>query len=161
MPYPILLYLKRRLLVEALAQLRMNHPNIQQSSEYQQFRARIESTARSVLVYEDAQQQEAARQHIDFDKVVEYAHEHKEAALAKLALPDGTSATFAQRHEMDDRALLVGLMRWFKLDFFKWCNKPQCDNPACRAPPGRMEGAGMVEPSLEEKNIGECYVVRT
>jgi hypothetical protein len=60
---------------------------------------------------------------------------------------------------LEETALLVGLMRWFKLDFFKWCNKPRCEDPACDAPPHKMDALGAAEPTPEEKNIGELILL--
>jgi hypothetical protein len=161
-PYPVVLYIKRVLLDRALKQLRNHSQKGAPSREQQQFGSRIESTARAVLVYEDPRQQEVARRHIDFDKVRAYAEEHLAAILPPLdgdttnQQPAEAGDLTAERRILEDKALLVALMRWFKLDFFKWCNKPACDNAACRAPPGRMDGVGMVEPSAEEKSVGEC-----
>ena len=197
---PITLYLKRKLLTAALDQLRTSttttttttsNPNAHR--EAQQFCSRIDSTARNILVYEDEQQQEAARQHIDFDKVLEYAEDflvksnahpissnqqesfinniNNNSAIAHSNSDSNSTSTVVTTAlelsrnagvpipkgvaALEERALLSGLMRWFKVDFFKWCNKPRCDNPNCNAPPGKMEGVGTVEPSTEEKQIGK------
>lgn len=45
-----------------------------------------------------------------------------------------------------DVAFMHGLLRWFKCDFFKWCNKPGCENVYCSAVPdvnpSNMESVG-------------------
>jgi len=165
---PIILYLRRQLLELAHQQLRRfperSNGSNARSREYQEFKARVESGARTVLVYEDPAQQEAARQHIDYARVYEYAMQHLGVTELPPAIPEDATPTApyvpyrSEVRELEERALLVGLMRWFKVDFFKWCNKPACDNPACNAPPGRMDGVGTVEPSPEERGVGKFAI---
>ena len=155
---PILLYWRRQLLQAALAQHSPFVASYRQSQEYQHFRHRLDATAQTVQVYESPQQQDVARQHMDYAKIFEYAQEY----MAKNTLPTAPAEPpiaevdyAAAVQGLEEKALLVGLMRWFKLDFFKWCSKPRCANPACDAPPGHMEGTGAVPPSQEEKSIGK------
>lgn len=54
----------------------------------------------------------------------------------------------------EDEAVLRGLLRWFKHDFFKWCNKPDCTNINCSFKATRMEGIGGRAPTEHEKEIG-------
>lgn len=185
---PIMLYQRRQLFDCALDQMRSSAPrgqSVQTSQGYRQFKARVESGARTVMVYEDPAQQAAAKQHIDYAKVYEYALAHlgisapttagtTEGAAVDVVVPvpvpaSGVSALGAPLSALppfskevavlEEKALLVGLMRWFKLDFFKWCNKPACDNSLCGAAPGRMDGVGAVEPSPEEKSVGTCVLL--
>lgn len=159
--YPVVLYLKRQLLDRALAQLRSRPSSSGRSQEQHQqqlqhFQSRLASTARAVMVYEDPKQQAVALQHIDFERVRAYSEEHLAGSLAQAtdARTQEPLSLTEERRVLEDKALLAGLMRWFKCDFFRWCNKPQCDNPLCGASPGRMDGIGAAEPSAEEKSVG-------
>jgi hypothetical protein len=50
----------------------------------------------------------------------------------------------------EDVSFLHGLLKWFKRDFFKWCNKPECATPQCGGKGPSIEGMGAVQSS------GEC-----
>ena len=112
----------------------------------QDLQARIQSGMKTVLAYEEEAQQEAARAAIDFDKVREGAQ------------------NFQREHEgcAEDVAFIMGLLTWFKGGFFKWVNKPPCDNAQCPAKTnpdevkGSMEGRGAVPPSPEEVAVGSA-----
>ena len=42
-----------------------------------------------------------------------------------------------------------GLMKWFKCDFFTWCNKPECVTPQCGGKGEDMHSGVGVQPSGE------------
>ena len=110
---------------------------------------RLSSGAKSVMVYEEKTQQRVARKVIDFCKIRLYGQEYRERH------PD--------QHE--DIAFLQALLRWFKGEFFTWCNKPPCLNPQCPTnikrpaaegpPPAQnLKGKGVCEPNAIEKSAG-------
>ena len=47
----------------------------------------------------------------------------------------------------DDVAFMHGLLKWFKCDFFKWCNKPDCPTPLCGGKGVQMDSRGGVQAS--------------
>ncbi|CAM9368889.1 unnamed protein product [Chrysoparadoxa australica] len=48
----------------------------------------------------------------------------------------------------DEESTTRLLLKWFKKDFFEWCDAPSCGS--CGAKPGRMKAVGSSQPSLEE-----------
>ena len=163
MPDPIRLYSIRKLLDSAIEEQQiLSHS----SSDYRNMESRINSGIQTVLVYEDPHQLHNARQAIDYDRIRTYALAHQESEAAE------------GRRVADDELLIRGLLLWFKRDFFKWCYKPQCDNPSCPtaplsgdgdvralAVPHHMETTGVSAPSEEERINGwagrtELYVCK-
>jgi hypothetical protein len=115
-----------------------------QSNEYLEnsgLFARLKSGCDIVKVFEDKHQQDAARGVIDMAKIMGYAEEYRKE---NETIRPGEDVCFMQ-----------GLMKWFKLDFFKWCNKPPCE--VCRAmgdaapPRAGMDAIGMAEPTADER----------
>jgi hypothetical protein len=137
---PIALFIRKQMYGMALKQQQASlSPQLVQnlSSAAAQFKGRLNSGVQTVMAYEDPQQKQAALESIDFKRVRQYADEYADE--------HPTSAK--------DVAFIHGLLRWFKADFFKWCNKPECSNAFCGARPGSMDSVGMAEPSPEERNL--------
>jgi hypothetical protein len=99
---------------------------------------RIRSGYQTVEIYELLDQQMAAREAIDFPKVYQYAIEFKESCM--------------DRSISEDICVLKGLTKWFKKDFFRWCNKPKCEN--CNSTQKDIESLGMAQPTLDEQRNG-------
>jgi hypothetical protein len=83
-----------------------------------------------------------ALQSINFQSIHQYAIEYITNNMTSII----------QVHE--DEAILRGLLRWFKHDFFKWCNKPDCSNVNCSFKATKMEGIGGRAPTDYERTIG-------
>ncbi len=152
---PLYLHLKRILLNNAIL-AQQNSRNSRQFHGLESFRARVESGAKTVRVYENPEQQYSARQCIDFAKVHQYLTELKEAQQLQLqqAAETSTSSPPAAALRSDEELVVVALMRWFKCDHFKWCNKPKCATPACVELGSGMDGSGVTEPSATEREVG-------
>ena len=143
---PIKLFLIRNLFNQSL-QLQRNLNNVpKEDQQLRSLEARINSNLKSVLIYEDYYQQKAAREVIDYQKIKEYSMEYK-----------------IQQHETiaDDIVFVQGLLKWFKVDFFKWCDKPNCGNLDCevtlnpsKAQAQAMEAIGVESPNEDEKING-------
>jgi len=133
LPSPLLLCLKRLAFNNALDQLRDWHTRGECNPErleylegkIEKFRSRIEKSADQVMLYEDAEQQQIARQYVDYDRVLEYAEEFCGMEVATM------TSTAKELQVIHEKSVFMGLMRWFKHDFFEWCNKPGCCNHSC------------------------------
>lgn len=85
-------------------------------------------------VYEDVELQAYARSKIDMALVQQHA---------------GQSRTGRWQDAADDVAFVLGLLKWFKRDFFSWTNKPKCDRCGIAGP--RVESIGMTGPNAAEE----------
>lgn len=97
--------------------------------------------------YEDAALQKLARSVIDYELVNYYAQEF---------LEKNNDSQSSKKEE--DVALLAGLLRWFKSDFFKWCNKPECTNKKCVSCGSQkdMESLRTEAPNADEVVVGQA-----
>lgn len=138
---PTGMFLRRMFLKRSIAFQPISNTN--RSPQEQAFYSRLNSGCKTVRVYEDPAQQAAARACIDYLQIRQYAQLHMDESMEK-----------AGKLINDDIAFLQGLLHWFKCDFFKWCNKPECSNPTCRAKPMHMGAIGVSEPSEEERGVG-------
>ena len=102
------------------------------------FLSRLESGCKTVMVYEDPLQQYSARNNIDFSRIHAYAMEY-------LAEHPGCQ---------EDEAFLRGLLRWFKHDFFRWCNQPACSNSSCGMGSSQMDSRGVRAANSTEVQFG-------
>ena len=136
---PSRLFLLRRALDQALEQQKIHLiRSAEVTAAEKAFLSRLDSGYKTVMVYEDPLQQYSARNSIDFERVhsyaVEYLEEHSGCA--------------------EDEALLRGLLRWFKNDFFRWCNQPACSNPNCTMGNSQMDSRGVRAPNSTEVQFG-------
>ena len=149
---PSNIYLRRKLLNHAINLLpnpviNENYDDAFYSNDFKKFVKQLKKGSELVHRYEDATQQKLARSVIDYDLVNYYAQEF----LEKNKDPQSTK-------NEEDVALLAGLLRWFKSDFFKWCNKPECTNNECLSCGSQkdMESLRTEEPNEEELLTGQA-----
>lgn len=105
------------------------------------FRDRLEGGVRTALAHEDPLARAAALSVIPLDRLESEA----EATLASCEESPPPSR---------EDALLRGLLRWFKRDFFAWCDKPACG--ACGSPD--VAAAGAATPTPDEAAHGASRV---
>ena len=160
LPFPLLMHLKRVAFNNALEQLREWYSRGECNPErlvllqdkVTKFRLRVEKTAKHVMVYEDAEQQQIARRYVDYERVIEYAQEFCDTSIH----PSKRYST-KELQAIHEKSLFMGLMRWFKADFFEWCNKPGCCNHSCSK---HLQSSQMIRlpemgtPSPEEESLG-------
>ncbi|EGF81807.1 hypothetical protein BATDEDRAFT_86866 [Batrachochytrium dendrobatidis JAM81] len=103
----------------------------------QNFLSRFASSLDLVLLYEDLDLQDKARQVIPVDTL------HEEAHRLHAETPEKSF----------DRMLMHSLMAWFKKDFFKWVNQPPCD--FCQ---GKTVGTGNATPTADDLKYGAKVV---
>jgi hypothetical protein len=146
------------------------------------FKARVRGGSKTVMVYEDPEQQRRARAAVDFVKVDIYAKEHlsgktpttrtgndssnssssssgsssSSSSSSSSGSGSDTSEDLSSYSTADEEeAFLVGLLKWFKVDFFKWYH-PRCKNPAsqCVFIGGSIENRGVEQPNQQERDEG-------
>ena len=105
------------------------------------FRDRLEGGVRTALAHEDPLARAAALSVIPLDRL-------ESEAEAMLASCEGSPPPSRED------ALLRGLLRWFKRDFFAWCDKPACG--ACGSPD--VAPAGAATPTPDEAAHGASRV---
>lgn len=126
--YPLILYMKRKLFDNIKNVLSSTNASLER-----EILQRLQHGCQQLLLYETPSVVAAARRVIDYRTIITYADE------------------YAATHNSSDVCLMHGLMKWFKRDYFKWCDRPSCSNIECGAKPSRMEGAGVVAASVEEQ----------
>ena len=139
--HPVWMYIKREFLKHVIFKQPVS--GSLQSQEERSFESRLISGCKTIKVYEEPSQQAIARSHVDFQKIREYTQYHYHSNMEREGVPLA-----------EDIAFLTALLQWFKCDFFKWCNKPECANETCKAKPMHMEAVGVTEPSAEERDVG-------
>jgi hypothetical protein len=135
-PEPVRLFVLRCLWSNFVASQRSYRSLIAYAEASSNFRRRVESTCKSVQVYESPNQKAITRRVIDLETINRYAQVH---------------ITNANNSMPGDVAFMHGLLQWFRCDFFEWCNKPDC--AACKASGVAMniECIGMIEPNEYER----------
>lgn len=149
---PSNIYLRRKLLNRAISLLpnpliNEDYDDTFNSNDLEKFVKQLKKGSELVQRYEDATQQKLARSIIDYELVNYYAQEFLEK----------NKDSQSTKNE-EDVALLAGLLRWFKSDFFKWCNKPECTNKECLSCGSQkdMESLRTEEPNEEEVLVGQA-----
>jgi peptide-N4-(N-acetyl-beta-glucosaminyl)asparagine amidase len=109
-----------------------------------QFLAKLKSCFAHVKSYSDGSLQQTARGHVP------------EAELKRRALETISKCPSVSLGD----AMLLELLHWFKKDFFKWVNKPECGK--CEGKEATMKGIGATMPNAEERlgaaGVTEIYV---
>ena len=131
-----------------------NHSTITSPlDKYMDFKNRIVRSQETILRYEKRRDKLAALENfIDFAAIQRYFMELKE----QQSCGDST-----EQQSADDVLFMKSLLRWFKLDFFKWCNKPDCES--CSEGRGSaMESIGSTPVTEEERRHGasRCELYR-
>eukprot|EP01031_Cornospumella_fuschlensis_P032326 gene32326-39095_t len=109
--------------------------------KYAAFCRRLENGIKVVQTYEDPQQQAVALEQINFNTISQYLEEDR--------------ATAQSTGQSESELVLRAIMRWFKQDFFQWCNQPACQNTHIHSEmPQRMQSQGMGTPNSEEREQG-------
>jgi peptide-N4-(N-acetyl-beta-glucosaminyl)asparagine amidase len=113
------------------------------------FGARLESGVRTALAFEDPAARAHALSVVPVDRLEAEAAAlvaESEAAANAHDADDGDDAAGAKPLSLED-AVLLRALRWFKREFFTWCDKPACKT--CGFKDVRHEGMG--EPTAEER----------
>lgn len=113
-PLPLFLNFKRMYFLKFISQDRSSYFKNDQVIK-NQFTQRFTSPLKIIEVYEDPHQQTIAIEHIDYKKIWQYLIEELENALMD------------QSDKCLEEMIIRALMKWFKRDFFKWCNSPPCE----------------------------------
>lgn len=146
------LFMRRNLLENAIQSQHLRSVYEQQSSDSallgqertqkeSEFLSRIVSGLNQMKTYEDKTHQCNARAVVDYTKIKTYT--------------DEIIAIDPSRPK--DQVFMLGLLRWFKHDFFSWTGKPPCCH--CKAAKEQMLPKGGVPPSHEERvngGAGRC-----
>ena len=149
---PISLYLQREYYREMLKQSQsLSHSN-EERERLTQFSRRLDSGIQTRLTWEDSEQQRIAREEINYSKILHYYEEEVESRNNTL---DEVSTSVDSKS--DEELILIAILKWFKRDFFSWCNKPYCQNDAhCDGRPGDMQNLGYGTPTDEERLTGNA-----
>lgn len=105
---------------------------------FKEFQSRLEHYSSHVDKFEDWDLQEKARSHIPIDEL---------HTLARALI-----INHDQPGEFEE-CLLKQLLKWFKVDYFRWMNSPECEQ--CHV---STEGIGSTAPSTDEKAFGAGHV---
>ena len=115
------------------------------------FGARLESGVKTALAFEDPLAQASALSVVPVDRLEAEATAlvTESEAAASDAASDGDGGVKPKPLSRED-AMLLRTLRWFKLEFFTWCDKPKCKT--CSNADVRHEG--MAEPTPDEHAHG-------
>ena len=133
------------------------------TSPREDFARRLDGGVRTVLAYENAEARAAAlavipiaRLKREADALVARAAERAAENERGSARADDGSVRVREISRRD--ALLLRLLRWFKREFFEWCDAPACLACGCADAP-RPTGPGV--PTPEEAKHGASRSRRT
>jgi len=116
------------------------------------FRRRLESGIQTVRAYEDPRLQSKALACVPLDRLRREAqalHDSMSASTADAESGNSAAAAAAVPDVGIEDCLMLLLIWWFKREFFKWVNQPNCEN--CD---GKTTGSGMGTPSDAEAMWG-------
>lgn len=133
---PVTKHLKNNLLDMAILHQSVHMNNTDAFMNEKSMDDRLTSGYQTVKVYEHLDQQNAAREALNYPKIHQYALE------------------FVREGQAEDLSFVKAVTKWFKRDFFTWCNKPKCKNEHCTSTPKDIDSIGMAPPTEEEKRIG-------
>ena len=130
----------QRAAAEAQAQAQAQARSQPDSRLEKAFSARLRSGVATARTYEDQMAQAMALSCVPVGDIEKRAREQLEKADNKLSFMD---------------ARVVALLKWFKSDFFSWCNSPKC--PVC-GDAGKMKCTGMAQPTPDDVKYGASRV---
>ena len=134
------------------------------TSHREDFARRLDGGVRTVLAYENAESRAAAlavipvqRLKREADALVARAAEKAAAEARSNAEPGSgrTADSSRQKSVSHADALLLRLLRWFKREFFAWCDAPACGVCGCTDAPA-FAGPGV--PTPDEAKHGASRV---
>lgn len=106
------------------------------------FRSLLHSLANVPMGWENPGLLDDALRYLPLERIYEEAQEESDTYEAEAAtLPKGTKPAWGYQD-----CVVIALMRWFKRDFFKWINNPECSK--CGSP---TIATGMAAPTPDEQ----------
>ena len=156
--------LARQLQEEEMQQQQRNNSNKQQQQQQQrEFLGRLNSGLETMTKFEDEMPRAMALSVVPIEELEKRTRERGTGE-------EGKSLSFKD-------AFIVELLKWFKEEFFSWCDKPECcvetctfskinnkttttttTNKTVRTNPANMQCVGMGYPNGEERSFGASMV---
>ena len=151
---------RRRIQTTTTTTTEQNHHHHQQQQQQQQqqmFLSRLQSGLETITKYEDELARACALSVVPVEELEKRVKEGKEPKCQGLSFKD---------------AFIVELLKWFKHEYFSWCDKPNCSRETCsfsvqeevgrkttvRTNPANMQCVDTVAPSEEERVFGTSRV---
>ena len=93
-----------------------HHQQQQQQQQQQMFLSRLQSGLETITKYEDELARACALSVVPVEELEKRVKEGKEPKCQGLSFKD---------------AFIVELLKWFKHEYFSWCDKPNCSRETC------------------------------